>query len=337
MTPRTFVKLAIAAAATSFAAIAVYAANAPWSEAKVTGAKLAPALSGGSTKIGSIAIAQGGNTLTLVPGKDNRWTIKERADYPADAEPIRALLVSLAQAERLESKTRNPERYGVLELEPPAAKDAKSKGVRVLDPAGKPLADIVFGKKKAEAFGSGKGGTYVRVDKDPQVWLVNAELDASADVKRWIKPGIFETDGAKLADVKIEVAGEDALEITRVDGKLVFKGLPGEGKKLKDPSAADSLARAVAQLEADDVRKLDQAAVAAPGPSVVTLKGDKGLQVTLRVRREADAAWISVAAVGEGDAKAAADAITAKSKGWEFKVPATKADAFLKKRADLIE
>jgi hypothetical protein len=42
MTPRTFVKLALVAVASSLAALAVYAANAPWSDAKVTGQKLVP-------------------------------------------------------------------------------------------------------------------------------------------------------------------------------------------------------------------------------------------------------------------------------------------------------
>ena len=155
----------------------------------------------------------------------------------------------------------------MLEVEPPTAKDAKSKSVKVLDPTGADSPISSSARRKFEAFGSGKGGTYVRFDKDPQVWLVNAEIDVSTDVKRWIKPGIFETDGAKLADVKIEVAGEEPLEITRVDGKLAFKGLPGDGKKLKDPTAAESLARAAAQLEADDVRKLDQTPTGAGVPA----------------------------------------------------------------------
>jgi hypothetical protein len=334
MTPRMFVKLAIAAAVSSLAALTVYAANAPWTDVKANGAKLVPAVARGA-KVGAIAINQVGQTLTLVADKDNKWSLKERAGYPADPEPIRRLLVAIAQAEKVEGKTRNADRHAVLEVEA-LGKDAKSKGVTLLDAAGTTLASLIVGKKKAEAFGSGKSGTYVRTDKDVQAWLVNSEIDVTTEVRRWIKPGIFETDGAKLADVKLEVAGEETIEITRVDGKLAFKGLPGEGKKLKDAGAADAIARASAQLEAEDVRRLDQTPTGA-GVSTVTLKGDKGLGVTLRLRREADAAWVSVSATGEGEAKATADAITAKSKGWEYKITATKADQILKKRADLVE
>ncbi len=336
MTPRTFVKIAFAAAGTSLTALLVYAANTPWSEVRMSGAKLAPALAAGGAKAGQVGIGQGTSALTLIAGKDGKWSIKERSEYPAEPEPIRKLLVALSQAELVEAKTRNVDRYGVLDLEDPASKGAKSRSVRVLDAKGGILADVIVGKHRFEAFGSGKSGTYVRSGKDPQTWLANAEIDAPTDVKRWIKPGIFDTEGAKLTEVKLEVAGEEPLEITRIEGKLAFKNLPGEGKKLKDPAAAENIARAAGQLEADDVRKLDQTP-AGVGISLVTLKGDKGLEVALRLRRDGDAAWVSVTAVAEADAKATADAINARTKGWEFKIPAAKADAILRKRADMLE
>jgi Domain of unknown function (DUF4340) len=336
MTPRTFVKIALAAAASSLVALTVYAASAPWSETRTTGAKLAPALAASGAKPASIVIGQGTTALTLTVTAAGKWTIKDRNDYPAEAEPVRKLLVALAQAELVEPKTRNPDRYSVLELEDPTAKDAKSKSVRVLDAKGAVLADVIVGKRRFEAFGAGKSGTYVRSGKDNLTWLANTEIDAATDVKRWIKAGIFETDGAKLQDVKLEVVGEEALEIARVDGKLAFKGVPGDGKKLKDPSAAETIARAAAQIEADDVRRLEQPP-AGTGFSVVTLKGDKGLEIALRVRRDGDAAWVSVVATGDGEAKTTAEAVNAKARGWEFKVPTAKADAMLKTRKDLIE
>jgi hypothetical protein len=63
-----------------------------------------------------------------------------------------------------------------------------------------------------------------------------------------------------------------------------------------------------------------------------------GLATTLRLRKEGDAHWLSVTvAGGEGDGKKAAEEITARTQGWEFRIPSWKADAILKKRADLVE
>jgi hypothetical protein len=45
-----------------------------------------------------------------------------------------------------------------------------------------------------------------------------------------------------------------------------------------------------------------------------------------------------VTATGEGDAaKQAAAEITSRTQGWEFKLPTSKAEAILKKRAELLD
>ena len=62
-----------------------------------------------------------------------------------------------------------------------------------------------------------------------------------------------------------------------------------------------------------------------------------GLTVTLRLRKDGDAQWLSVTAAGEGDAKKAADDITARTAGWEYQVSSNKVDSLLKRRADLFE
>jgi len=53
-------------------------------------------------------------------------------------------------------------------------------------------------------------------------------------VRSWIKPGVLETDEAKIASATIEIAGEEPLKIERGEGagaKAAFIGLP-DGKKL---------------------------------------------------------------------------------------------------------
>ena len=96
---------------------------------------------------------------------------------------MRTLLVGLAEADLIESKTRRSDRYGVLELEDPADKSAKSRLVRLLGAKGNVIGEVVIGKKRQELLGTGKAGTYVRKPGDPQTWLANAELDASASAR----------------------------------------------------------------------------------------------------------------------------------------------------------
>ena len=77
---------------------------------------------------------------------------------------------------------------------------------------------------------------------------------------------------------------------------------------------------------------------AGEGVSIVKIEIADGPTATLRLRKDGDSHWLSVAATGEGDAaKKAAEEIAARTKDWEFKIPAFKAELILKKRSDLLE
>lgn len=337
MKPNTFVMIALAAVASSVVAVAVYSTNNQWDQGRIGGDKLVPALTSGDTAINSLAITREGKTLTLEGDAGGRWTLKERNGYPVNPDKIRALLVKLAQAELIEAKTRKPDRHALLELEDPTAKDAKSRALKILSGSGV-VADLVIGKRHWDAFGSGKSGTYVRKAGESQTWLANAELDVSADVRTWIEPTVFQTDNTKIRSLAMDIPGEETLRIERKadeGSKAAFVGLP-EDAKLKDTTAADAILRAAASIDAEDVRKLDGEPMG-DDVSTVAYSTSDGLEVRLRVRKDGDEHWLSIVALGSGDAKSAADTISSETGGWEFRISSTKAGALLKRRADLIE
>jgi len=81
-------------------------------------------------------------------------------------------------------------------------------------------------------------------------------------------------------------------------------------------------------------------AVAAPAGevSVAKIEADGGLAITVRLRKDGEDTWVSLEATGaEADAKKTAEDIVKRTQGWEYKVPAYKAQSILKRRADLIE
>lgn len=354
MTPRNFVYLAIAAALSVLFAVVSFASNNQWSTGKASGAKLFPTLVSDASQIGTVEVRQGDNAVILERAGGS-WSLKNRGNYPADASKVRNLLVGLAEADLVESKTRRPDRYAALELEDPADKSAKSRIVRLLGAKGNVMGEVVIGKKRLDLLGTGKSGTYVRRPGDPQTWLASAELDASAAAKDWLKTSVLTTDAAKINRVTIEIPGEQPLRIERqaapakdakdnkqsaapepAAAKLQFVGFPTADKKLKDASAAESIARVLALIDMEDVRKLD-APPAGAAISTVKIESADGPATTLRVRKDGDAQWLSISASGEGEAKKTADEINQRTQGWEFKLPSSKADQILKKRAELLE
>lgn len=337
MKPKTFVMIALAAVASSAAAVAVYTTHNQWDQGRVVGEQLVPTLASGGADVRSLVVTHEGNTLTLESNANGQWTIKERDGYPADPDKVRSLLVKLAQAELIEAKTRMPDRHALLELEDPLAKDAKSRSLKVMDGSGNTIADLVLGKRRWEAFGSGKSGTYVRKAGDAQTWLANAEIDVRAEVRSWIAPTIIETESEKIQSLTIHIPKEDLLKIERDasdKSKTKFVGLPKDAK-LKDTTAADGILRAASRIDVDDVRKLD--APPSGDVSTVSFKTEQGLEVTYWLRKDGDDYWLSIAATGEGDAKEMAEKIRNRTKGWEYKITNAKAGSLLKRRADLIE
>ena len=213
MTPRNFVYLAIAAALSVLFAVVSFASNNQWSTGRAAGAKLFPTLVSDASQIA---------TIEDPPGRQHRCARASRRQLGSQ-EPWQLfsrslqlpVLVGLAEADLIESKTRRPDRYAALELEDPADKNAKSRIVRLLGAKGNVMGEVVIGKKRLDLLGTGKSGTYVRKPGDPQTWLANAELDASAVAKDWLKTSVYTSDAAKISRVTIEIPGEQPLRIER--------------------------------------------------------------------------------------------------------------------------
>jgi hypothetical protein len=337
MKPHSFAALAVITLFAVAISLSTYASQNRWSQTQVSGAALFPGLGAQAGQIAKIEIKQGDKTVALARDKD-AWTLADRGGYPVKAEAVRALLVKLAGAELVEGKTRNKDRYGLLELEDPSGKDSKSRQLRLLDDKGAVLAEAVVGKKRYDAFGGSKSGTYVRKPGDAQTWLSNADLDLAVNVKDWVQANVLDLPAAKTAKVTIDIPGEEPLVIARDTGdatKYALVGMP-EGKKLKEGAGIDAIARAAGNIDLEDVRKPP----AGPAGDVSTAKieADGGLAVTVRLRKEGEDTWASIEATGaDGDAKKAAEDINKRTQGWEFKIPAFKAQSILKRRADLFE
>ncbi len=335
--PNQFTTLAAVTAVSVVLAAASFSYGNRWSTGKVEGTAVLPSLARNASSIAAIEIAQGEKKLTLERSGD-QWKIKDRGGYPANPERVRALVVSLQNAQLIEPKTAVKDKLKLLELEDPSAKDAKSRSVRLLDDRNRAIAEIVLGKSRYDAFGSGKGGTYVRLPAETQTWLATGEPKAPLEVRDWVTASVFEIESAKIAKVTLEHPGEEPLVIEKGDTKeqkFKLAQMP-EGKKLKQGVTVDQIPQGFASIDLEDMRKLD-ATPTGDAVSVIRLEAEGGLGVTFRLRKDGDARWLSIVATGEGDAKKKADEVNARAAGWEFKIPQWKADQIGKRRADLFE
>lgn len=334
--PQHFAVLAVAAVVSVALAFGLNAYYDRWALPTETGEALAPALDRNINAAASIEFKQGDKALTLVKSGAG-WAIKERGGYPAEQAKVVNFVRHLAATQLMEPRTRVKERFDLLELEAPTSKTSKSRQVRVLDAAGQVLADVVLGKTKYEAFGSGRNGIYVRRSAEPQTWLARGEPKASFEVKDWTAPTFFSFDVAKLRRITFEHPGEPPLVVEKgaeKDAKFKLVEPVPAGKKLKDAVNVEGFPVAFATIDLEDVHKIT-ATPAGDQVSIVRLETDNGMTVTMRARKEGDAYWVSYTAAGEGDAKKPAEELNAKGAGWEFKLPTWKTDGIVRKRADI--
>ena len=305
----------------------------------VDGRPMLPELARQSSALGSIELTKAGEKLTLERAGET-WKLKERGGYPVLADKVRALVVHLANAKLVEPKTAAKDRWPLLELEDPAGKDAKSSLVRLLDAHGKPISEMVVGKSRPNAFGTGRGGVYVRRPNETQTWLAAGEPHISTEVKDWVDVAIYKADVAKFKRVTVEHANETPIVVEKgsePNAKFELKSVP-EGVKVKPNAPVEQIALGFSSIDCEDVRQLEKTPIG-ENVSVITTETTDGLTVTFRLRREDKpaAAWLSFTAAGTGDAKKAADEINAKASGWEFKIPDWKANQIGKRAAELFE
>jgi hypothetical protein len=330
MTPRQFAAIAAIAAASLLVAILVYSARSDWRNADAGGGKLMPGIEADAAKVERIVITQGGATTTIGKSAD-RWLVTSQDGYPASTEKVRSLLIALADAELVEPKTRLPSRYGLLQVDDPAAKTSSARLIKLEDASGGIVGEVIAGKDST----TGTTGTYVRRPGEEQSWLASTRITGAARLKDWTDSRVYETDTEKVSLVTVEVQGEQPYEVKRVDGGSHELATVPAGKKIKYVNMVDNIIEAASFLDLERVRK----AIGATGGEAgkITLDIDGGLKLALKVRREADAAWATIEVSGEGDGKKKAEEIAQRTSGWEFEILPSKADTMLKKQADLLE
>ncbi len=276
--------------------------------------------------------ADGALTMRRTP---SGWAMEERANYPVDPAKIRRALIGMAQIEKLEPKTNDPERYGELHLRDPGEKGSRGREIMLYDKNGERLGGLVVGKSKA---GLGQdGGAYVRRLNKPRAWLVKGAVDPGTEPRDWLVRDVADITTDRIARVVVAHPGGHRLVIEKADKKdknYTLKGVP-KGKEVRAPALIDAVAGVLANLQLDDVAPEAKVEFKkkATVKAVFSTFGD--MTVTVSMTKKDDGHWIALKA--EGGPGEEAEEINERAQGWVYRIPSYKAAALSKKRDDLIK
>ena len=280
-----------------------------------------PALPGRLEAARRIEIRQGPQSLTLLRGAEDVWSIPEKGGYPARGDRVRELLVGLTELRLAETRTADPESLARLGLDEPGPNSTAAL-LRLLDGAGAPLAALVVGRRRTRTAGGVPESAYVRRPGENQSWLAEGRIPVDADAQLWVEREIANLPEERVRRV-IAVRDGKTVELLRdegPDGRLRIV-LPGDAPPADDISL-DEVGRALEGLTLLDVRPAAQIPGEPAGEGRFILTDN--LIVTARLRQDAGQVWMVLEASGDEEAAR----LNARWRGWAYQVGAWKLPAF---------
>jgi len=276
MSTRGIVYLLLAAVVAVGLAVWAVGSRAPQQEVGLQGPML-PALGERLNQLEALRIIGAGNaSLATLQRGDAGWTLAERQGYPVDAGKLRALLVGLAEARRVEAKTANPDLHARLGVEDIAAADAKGVVLELLG-GGDPLR-IIVGENNARGQ-----GTYLRLEGDPQSWLVDRSIAVERRPVEWLQRELVNLPTSRIASVEVTPAGGPTIRIGRADdaaGDFRLLDLP-RGREQASDFIADATAGLLDSLRFEDVMADDASAAGEQGLREAAFRSREGLVIRL--------------------------------------------------------
>lgn len=294
-----------------------------------------PGFADRSGEIASVKVSRDGFSETFVHDGDN-WLAADKGNYPAAAAKISQIVRSMADLTLVEPKTQRPELYPRLQVEDPGK--GKSALVSVEDKLGKPLAELIVGKRRYDRLGAGNDGVYVRKPGDAQSWLARGSLDLSGVPSSWLDRQIVDLPEKRIAKVVLTQPDGATLVLSRTapDAKFGVEGAAADVKFRSDTTTAEP-AMALEAFELDDVAPAAKMPVPEKGVASASFTTFDGLTVDLRLLDRDKETWVAIKATGTGAAEAEAKRIDERVANWTYEIPSYKAERLKTKLADRLE
>jgi hypothetical protein len=335
VSPRTLALLACAALLAGILAVALQ--REPGGQAEA-GLLVLPELGAALPGVVAVEFLPAGREAFRLERGETGWHAPARGSYPANAGELRRLLLRLAEARVLATKTSNPELYDRLGVE---LEDGEpGSGILLRLEGATPLPALVIGQRETR----GLQGTYLRRLDDPAAVLVDQDLQPHREPVDWLERELLDIGPEQVKSLEIVRPDGEILRIDR-DELDIFRiaNLP-EGRQPSGPTAAEASARALAGLRLDDVRPL---LGWEPGtsPTVARFVLTDGMIIEARSWQslspaEGMASWVALSARAPessyGEAAARAQEFNERLGQWRFRLPAWKHEQLTRQLDDLL-
>jgi|GEM_PF-6292014 hypothetical protein len=298
------------------------------------GQPLFPNLLNQLDKVTEIEIKQAQNPV-VVSLQQNKWQVKQHANYPADVDKINKLLVNIAHMAIVEAKTQSPDSYAKLGV----ADDDNLVSLKQAD--GRVLARVFIGHGRVDK-GDNSQHHYVRKIDDKQAWLATGQIDIPADAVDWLQRDLLDLSDSQIQAAQFHTRNNETLRFTKAkkeDDHYQLADLK-ETEKLSSDYGLKTLASTLSNLKLDGVLPAKELAFKAQENATFTTFD--GLQIKVFLAEKQQKTYIKLQANSVAKEKSEAQQAKAielnqKFSPWAYAVAQYKLDNFKKVRADLVE
>ncbi|MEA3206986.1 MAG: hypothetical protein QOE70_43 [Chthoniobacter sp.] len=238
--------------------------------------------------------------LNLVK-KNDEWTVQERADYPANFEPISSLLRKLWDLKTVQEVKVGSSQMARLELVEPGKGDASGTLVEFKDKGGKSIGGVLLGKKhmrKSEGgpmgdMGGFPSGRYVMPLGGKKVSLVSESLEeVDPKPENWLRKDFIKIENPKAISV---VGPTDAMHwnLTRETASADWKLADAKPEEQVDSSKVSQFGSLLSSPNFKDVLAPDAKAetLGLDKPTTATIETFDGFTYTLKIGKLTDEAY----------------------------------------------
>lgn len=244
-----------------------------------------------ASDVATIAIADAKSTLTL-ERKDGRWTIKERADFPAGFDKVRDFVIKMLELKVGQSEPIGEADRTRLQLnEPP--KDGAGTVVEFRGADGKALGKLIVGKKyfkstPEDAEKARGDGRFVLVPSSPANAVIVGDALAQASTRSadWVSTAGIAPEKVKSLELRNPDGSSWRVSRTGDHNGWKLDGI-GTGEKL-DFTKPNSASYQLGRLELTDVAPPDTKPedVGLDKPVLVNFTTLDGLEYRIRLGNE---------------------------------------------------
>ncbi|MEP6886457.1 MAG: DUF4340 domain-containing protein [Gammaproteobacteria bacterium] len=284
------------------------------------GGALFPGLAAEINTVSSLTVRRGSAAPKVtLHNQDGRWSVAERADYPADVAKLRKLLLALSDAKVVEEKTSNPASFPVIGVEDPSLPGASGAEIGFTAKDGKHT--VIIGKPIGE-------GNFARRGVENTSYSVEPGISFEAEPRYWIDSRLLDVAAATVQSVSVKPAVGPTYTVRRAAAAADFTldGVP-PGRKAADSASLAPSPSAFSALTADDVAPL--AGIDFSKAIVATVTLTDGNVLTLTGATSGDKHWIQVQASKDA-------ALNAKTAGRAFEIAAYRFDAVFRPLEQLL-